>query len=288
MTKHLWKVAAKKDSLWVKWIHVEKLKEGVCGKHHLRVILGNGANTYAWYDKWNAIGPLGTYITYRNIYSVRLSKDYTVAEVINNGNWCWPVEWYAKYPVLDQFQVPVLNADARDKVVWTTNAGIAKQITVRNVWKDICSVNPKVAWNSLVWPSQSIPRQSFVLWVTVQSRMMTQDRVLVWKPNEIMKCAMCQLCPDSHEHLFFKCTYTHKVWTSMQRLLNRKYSDNWRNVIEEMSKLPANNNVWSILRRRVCDAVVYFLWQERNARLFKKLNRDEETLLKIIKETIRL
>ncbi|GKC87426.1 RNA-directed DNA polymerase, eukaryota, reverse transcriptase zinc-binding domain protein [Tanacetum coccineum] len=236
----------------------------------------------------------------RNLWETPLESNSSVGwkdllEEIKYNSMCyiyWEMELTLMLGMISGMQlvlwVPVLNADARDKVVWTTNAGIAKQITVRNVWKDMCSVNPKVAWNSLVWPSQSIPRQSFVLWVTVQSRMMTQDKVLVWKPNEIMKCAMCQLCPDSHEHLFFKCTYTHKVWTSMQRLLNRKYSDNWRNVIEEMSKLPANNNVWSILRRRVCDAVVYFLWQERNARLFKKLNRDEETLLKIIKETIRL
>ena len=61
----------------------------------------------------------------------------------------------------------------------------------------------KVLWKDVVWFPQSIPRHSFVLWMAVQCRLMTQDRLAAWKPNEDMKCVFCKLTQDSHEHLFF-------------------------------------------------------------------------------------
>ena len=78
------------------------------------------------------------------------------------------------------------------------------------------------------------------------------------------------------------------IWEAMQVLINRKFSDCWRNVIEDMPKLANTNNIWSIMRRMVCGAVVYFLRQERISRLFRKIKRDEEALLVIIMETLKL
>ncbi|GJW54813.1 RNA-directed DNA polymerase, eukaryota, reverse transcriptase zinc-binding domain protein [Tanacetum coccineum] len=95
--KHLWNVAAKKDTLWVKWVHVEKLKgrsiwEVDCDSNsssvwrnlldmrdimiqHVYFKKGNGQSVSAWYDKWCAIGPLDQFITTRIIYDARLQND---------------------------------------------------------------------------------------------------------------------------------------------------------------------------------------------------------------------
>ncbi|GJY96804.1 hypothetical protein Tco_0513714 [Tanacetum coccineum] len=48
------------------------------------------------------------------------------------------------------------------------------------------------------------------------------------------------------------------------------------------------NNVLNILRRLVCGVAVYYIWQEKNARIFGNGKKDEKMLCKEIKETIRM
>ncbi|GJR36944.1 hypothetical protein Tco_1212628 [Tanacetum coccineum] len=57
-------------------------------------------------------------------------------------------------------------------------------------------------------------------------------------------------------------------------------------IISEIKALPSNKNIWSIVRRLVCGAAVYYIWQERNNRLFKNEKGDSNTILNIVKETV--
>ncbi|GKD46818.1 hypothetical protein Tco_1271463, partial [Tanacetum coccineum] len=52
--------------------------------------------------------------------------------------------------------------------------------------------------------------------------------------------------------------------------------------------MPMNNNIWSIIRRLVCAAAVYFVWQERNKRMFGEEKRDSEELIKIVTESVTM
>nr|GEW31844.1 hypothetical protein [Tanacetum cinerariifolium] len=58
MVSHLWKVLTLKDSLWVKWIHVYKLKDRNFWDVPLR----------AWFDNWCALSPLANVISSRDIF----------------------------------------------------------------------------------------------------------------------------------------------------------------------------------------------------------------------------
>ncbi|GJX16276.1 hypothetical protein Tco_0404757 [Tanacetum coccineum] len=78
-------------------------------------------------------------------------------------------------------------------------------------------------------------------------------------------------------------------WFSMWKLLkmlNVKLSECWDHVIDEMKVLPSNKNIWSIVRRLVCGTAVYYIWQERNNRLFKNEKRDINTIINIAKEAV--
>lgn len=59
-------------------------------------------------------------------------------------------------------------------------------------------------------------------------------------------------------------------------------------IIEEFSLLNANNSIWSILKRLMIDASVYYVWQERNNRLFNKGERTKDSLVQSIVEIIKL
>ncbi|GKD49233.1 hypothetical protein Tco_1278209 [Tanacetum coccineum] len=62
----------------------------------------------------------------------------------------------------------------------------------------------------------------------------------------------------------------------------------WKDIIMEFSQSTNCNNVLNILRRLVCGVAVYYIWQEKNARIFGNGKKDEKMLCKEIKETIRM
>nr|GEW58569.1 hypothetical protein [Tanacetum cinerariifolium] len=95
----------KKDSLWVKWVIMVKLKNRsildikVCRK-----------------DSWG----------WRNLLLLRdkIKKHvfYEIADdMIGSNGWNWPNGWYTKFHVHNEIQTPVLVEGKADKAVWITN-----------------------------------------------------------------------------------------------------------------------------------------------------------------------
>ena len=65
-------------------------------------------------------------------------------------------------------------------------------------------------------------------------------------------------------------------------------SNDWASIISFISNKPATNSIWSVIQRLVLGAYVYFVWQERNFRCFRKEFRDVDSLLKTMVGTVRL
>lgn len=59
-------------------------------------------------------------------------------------------------------------------------------------------------------------------------------------------------------------------------------------ISEEMIKSFKSKDVWSIVSRLVLGALVYLLWQERNARIVTKRIRTPIQLSEEIKQEVRL
>ncbi|GKF34194.1 hypothetical protein Tco_0107394 [Tanacetum coccineum] len=114
LCKHLWNLITKKESLWVKWVYIVRLKEKSIWNVEIdendsgtwKAILNlrekvrnnvwkeikDGKDTSVWFDKWCHDTPLGEKITFKDRYEARLSKGLKVAEMINNKVWKWPSE----------------------------------------------------------------------------------------------------------------------------------------------------------------------------------------------------
>ncbi|GJS32657.1 RNA-directed DNA polymerase, eukaryota, reverse transcriptase zinc-binding domain protein [Tanacetum coccineum] len=68
-----------------------------------------------------------------------------------------------------------------------------------------------------------------------------------------------------------------------------KWPRDWNGkVISSIGNRSANNSIWSVIQRLVFGASVYFIWQERNVRLFRNTERSEDVLFKQVMDTIRL
>ncbi|PWA83872.1 RNA-directed DNA polymerase, eukaryota, Reverse transcriptase zinc-binding domain protein [Artemisia annua] len=166
LMKHLLNIAAKKDTLRDKWVSMVKLK-----------------NMSVW---WHVHGPLSKYITKRNIYEARLNEDETVASMIYDRQWKWLKEWEQRFLVLKFIKVLVLN-EKKYKVIWRNNNGANIKFKISEIWKYFRCNDDDVPWHRIVWYNQCNPRYAFIIWLAVQGRLLTQDRMMAWCNNPNMR-----------------------------------------------------------------------------------------------------
>ncbi|PWA45620.1 UDP-glucuronosyl/UDP-glucosyltransferase [Artemisia annua] len=65
------------------------------------------------------------------------------------------------------------------------------------------------------------------------------------------------------------------------------HSKSWNNIITEMSKWNLGTTVGGTIKKLCLAAAVYYLWQERNWRLFKNCERSVHELSNIMSEAVR-
>nr|XP_043625437.1 uncharacterized protein LOC122596855 [Erigeron canadensis] len=312
LVKHIWNIINKKESLWVKWVYAVKLKGGRSFwdidneysdsslwkslldlrdkiRPHIRHKIGNGNNTSIWYDWWHESGPLCNIISRRKIHEAGFVTTMNVADMVTtNGRWNWPDDWVNQYPILAEISRPT-DSDTRDKVVWKKNNGKDVEFSVSIVWEDLKENTGDVHWSKLVWYSQGIPSNMFILWLAVQERLLTQDRIMVWNKDANMRCYFCKEYVESHQHLFFQCKYSNNVWKEMLKKNSiQGMPCNWRDIIAFMSSNCSNNTIANVVGKLVLGAKVYYIWQERNRRYVCGEERSEKVLIENISEVIKL
>ncbi|GJV90561.1 putative RNA-directed DNA polymerase [Tanacetum coccineum] len=166
MSSHIWKLLTLKESLWVKWIHEYKIKGRNFWDIPLRgnmswgwrkilnlrpkvrnfiwKVIGNGASTSLWYDKWTDLDPLATRISPRDIHNAGLSFQSKVSDIVVQGSWVWPHNLSSKYSFLNDYVTPV-HDEVLDRMVWRNRQGRIENFSVSQVWSDIRHRNNKVA-----------------------------------------------------------------------------------------------------------------------------------------------
>ncbi|GJV83163.1 hypothetical protein Tco_1523061 [Tanacetum coccineum] len=161
---------------------------------------------------------------------------------------------------------------------WCSVSPLSDFITTRDMYdarlRNECTVREVIHEGRWKWPAEW--NNDFAELDQLQVPMSREDmedkadKIKMWRPNEDLKCALCSKCTDSHNHLFFTCEFSNEVLKELVKLLNVRLSEGWDQIIMEMVALPLNKNIWSVVRRIVCSAAVYYIWQERNNRLYQE------------------
>nr|XP_043609703.1 uncharacterized protein LOC122581539 [Erigeron canadensis] len=241
-----------------------------------------------WFDKWSVEGPLYEFISRRDLYDARLEDTLTVDKMILNGEWSWPDGWLDIFPRLANIEVPNIHFGKEDKVRWLTKTYQKVDFSTSQAWSDLRDEWPSVEWSKVIWFKQFNPRNAFILWLAVHDRLLTQDKMAIWKENADFKCVFCSVTADNHEHLFFQCAYVKSVWRELQRyMFQMQGGDRMQSVISNLARFKDSKNIGVIVNKLMVAAAVYFIWQERNARVFKNQIRNKEVLCQNIMDSVR-
>ncbi|XP_021992554.1 uncharacterized protein LOC110889344 [Helianthus annuus] len=224
-----------------------------------------------------------------------MSKLLSFAELVDaNGNWRWPQAWYDLFPVLINVMAPSLVPDSVDRLGWREVGGKIVHFSSWEAWNNLRVRDNKVAWVNMVWYGQCIPRHSFHLWLVLKNKLKTQDRLAVWEAGSetnlrLMCCPLCNYGRDSRDHLFFQCSYAAKIWSIVKEKVDMvNVNDSWSSIMAWIELNASSKTLEHIVCKLVVAASTYFIWQERNNRLFSNIHRKEEMVAQIILDMVRL
>ncbi|GKA91010.1 hypothetical protein Tco_0812880 [Tanacetum coccineum] len=271
MVSHVWKLLSLKESLWVKWIHVYKLNN-----RSFWDIPYRGTMSWSW----------------RKLLLLRpLIREFIWSCIGDDGLWKWPNDWLVKYPLLNSIPVPTIIDDNPDSLEWRSRDGIGKPFSVHNVWDSIRPRDNLVSWYDFVWFHACIPRHAFNMWLIFKQRLRTQDCLRSWEvvAGLAVVCPLCETQPDSHEHLFFDCPFSQQVWSRVQQFAGLTGAGpSFASIVTHLMPIAKRKSSKSCIGKLVVAAAAYFVWQERNARLFNKVKRSVMDVVDSIISAVRL
>ncbi|GKD59058.1 RNA-directed DNA polymerase, eukaryota, reverse transcriptase zinc-binding domain protein [Tanacetum coccineum] len=146
--------------------------------------------------------------------NVKLGDHRKILNVVPFKVGKFPVK-YLGVPLITKRLILTLSNN-HDKAVWRCNDGSFKDFSVKQTWEVYREINPEVKWKNLVWFSQCIPSLTFVLWIAIQGKLQTQDKVFLWNNDANMRCHLCTKCMDSYDHLFVQCNYAIEFWDAVK------------------------------------------------------------------------
>ncbi|XP_018466214.1 uncharacterized protein LOC108837688 [Raphanus sativus] len=183
---------------------------------------------------------------------------------------------------------PIAFSESDDMFAWKVGelAPVQKFPTAAT-WKYLHPPGESVSWHKQVWFSGHIPKHAFLTWVNVRHRLTTRDRMRRWGLQVPASCVLCSSQDESHQHLFFDCSYSDAVWSHFMVKLNLQPPRSFDPLLSWLTR-PSSNSHLVLIIRFIYQASKYAIWRERNSRIHSSISRPPEALISEIKDLIRL
>lgn len=312
--KRLWNYFSNSGSLWVAWLsnnrfggrsfwlvrdsqRFSKTIRGMLQLKHLlpqflRCAVGDGHKASFWYDYWTELGPLHLLFASAGTRHLRLSDSASVSDAVRNGNWYLPParseNAVTLQIVLSSTPVPT-DENRTDTYLWRVHSGgFGVNFSSHVTWDRLRISTPEVDWYDTVWFKEEIPRCSFITWLSMLGRLPTKDRLLSWGVSVPAACVLCSNGIESHQHIFFECSYSVDVWSRFcGRFITSPPPD-----LPAIVALIANyqgqfpSQVKPLLKL-ILQVIIYNLWREHNARIFKNVSLPPGSFFKKVDRALR-
>ncbi|XP_059433958.1 uncharacterized protein LOC132167079 [Corylus avellana] len=268
MLRHVWSLFARSGSLWVAWVKdyllkrksfwsvsipqncswswrkILKLRE--IAKRILKFKVGNGENIFLWQDSWHPSGILIEVFGHRAVYDAHSSLEAKLSSVILNGDWFWrPARSEALVEI--QTRLHEIKFGPYDKPVWTVSRG--GSYVSSETWDFFREKKVEVSWWKIVWFPNAIPKHAFILWLALQDRLLTGDRLMKWGYKGII----CFL------------SFSYRIWKFCMHCCHENNSPIiWDEVLKLGISKWGTKTLKGLLCRLVLGSVIYNLWCTRN------------------------
>ncbi|VVB10332.1 unnamed protein product [Arabis nemorensis] len=269
--KQVWNFFANAGSLWVAWLQGNIF-------HRKSYWITEDSNRFSktasfWFDAWTELGPLITYIGEEGPRKLQVRKDARVIESTRNGQWRMPG---ARSEEIQNFLMTLTTiappevSRGRDIYLWRNATGTFTQtFSSKATWEQLRVHSVPVTWCKTVWFKQSVPKCAFVTWMAVQQRLPTRDRLRLWGMNVSSACVLCSNGIESHDHLFFGCSYSLEIWQDLaSRIWQNPPLDLMAASTWILQPRQPTRSAATIIIKLILQSTIYLIWKERNSRIF--------------------
>jgi len=280
--RSFWQVPIPTSCSW-SWKKILKLRD--LAKQYTRFKVGDGRKVFLWLDQWHPEGYLLDRYGYRLIYDSGFPINSRLHTIIKEGNWYWPAA-RSDDLVAIQSQLHDVEIGVDDMPIWDSSDG---KYSCADAWRKLRTVYPIVKWWKLVWSPLSIPKHSFFLWLVFRDALVTKYKMCCWGFSGNILCPFCYGGMESRDHLFFKCSFSCRIWIHIMAdcsLINVPVE--WDCIESWGNTMLIGKSLKACLGRLCLGATVYHLWRHRNDLIHLKIPRSEEAILAQIKWDVRV
>ncbi|KAK4383918.1 hypothetical protein Sango_3108000 [Sesamum angolense] len=238
--------------------------------------IGDDSSFSLWQDAWHEV-PRGPEVT-------GLPLSSPLSSVIQRNQWCWPASTDTDIIGITS-QLPPLHSSAADCISWRSSSG---KFTFLAAVSLIQPTTPRVSWYALLQGNFKIPRHGFFLWMAILEKLSTMDKP--WVPRAENGRVLCGgLFDETHDHLFFKCSYSKRCLCILRRKIRFQWPFlEWQTGLIWASKRWRGTHLINAAFRATLAALVYHLWAERNNRKFSATSASAEYITSRVLDDIRM
>jgi hypothetical protein len=106
-----------------------------------------------------------------------MEKNTKVNVLIHNLEWKFPttqaIGWHPIIEAIPSNSNPKMGQ--KDEIVWLDSPN--HRFSIKVAWEQLRIHYQMVEWHDIVWFKNVVPRHSFLLWMAVQQKLTTQDRL---------------------------------------------------------------------------------------------------------------
>ncbi|XP_019095868.1 PREDICTED: uncharacterized protein LOC109130605 [Camelina sativa] len=276
-------LAGNLSNFWVRkpnsqhsWIAKKLLKIREEAYPWIMVKLGNGRKCRFWSDRWCKLGRMSDSLS--GDLSIGIPKSAVLADLWRRGNWRLPPA-RSEAQVSYQAELSALQlTEEEDSHTWWINDRVKDSHSTGRICSALGEELPSVPWHKIVWTSGGIPKHNFLTWLVVLNRCPTRDRLLQWGLQVDSRCLLCAIGSESRDHLFFNCPYSWSLWSKISRRCNHNSAPSWTGTMNGLINYKGSREARKLLLI-AWQALIYFLWTERNHRLHRNCFKPADHLL---------
>ena len=200
----------------------------------IKVRIQNGLSTRFWFDNWTPLGSLYNYLNGSNS-CLGISLKAMVGSLVNNGRWRLPPARSEEQLQLQTFLTTIDLTEEEDNYEWELGGAQTSRDSTGEVYTYLRPTLPKVSWEAVVWTKRGVPRHNFHLWLVVQDRIPTRDRLLRWR---LQVDPLCNGANESRDHLYQDCPFSFDLWTQLATRLRLQPLRSCGGTLNQMIALP--------------------------------------------------
>ncbi|KAK1314954.1 hypothetical protein QJS10_CPA06g01230 [Acorus calamus] len=255
---------------------------------NIRYIIFEGANISLWNDPW-LNGRCLSQATGREFLHLGPLSTSFLSTLIKDGKWDKPNRWPMDLdPLWTEISEIEVGGKGPDLLIWPPSR--KGYLNRREAMKHLSnsSIDPP-SWTKWLWQPYQVPKHSFLAWQFFHNKISSLSRLFKKGLVTDQTCTLCKAGNEDADHLALQCAYSRFI---LQRLLSdmliKSRAPRSFTLLSPWLDATISHPFKKTILASIISNFLWFIWQERNNRIFRDKSTHKVHLCHKIKAEISL